>query len=115
MKILLKLEDLGLMLLGVYLALTINPNFIILVIAFFVPDISIAAYLINTKIGSYIYNVFHHRGLAAILIVLGYILSQNVLIYIGAVFLAHSSFDRILGFGLKYADDFKHTHLGRLK
>jgi hypothetical protein len=26
--------------------------------------------------------------------------------------LGHSSFDRVLGYGLKYDDDFKHTHLG---
>jgi len=28
------------------------------------------------------------------------------------VLYGHSSFDRLCGYGLKYVDDFKHTHLG---
>jgi hypothetical protein len=35
-------------------------------------------------------------------------------INIGLIMYAHSSMDRMLGYGLKYADDFKHTHLGWL-
>lgn len=29
----------------------------------------------------------------------------------GVILFAHASMDRIFGYGLKYADDFKHTHL----
>jgi hypothetical protein len=31
---------------------------------------------------------------------------------LGLIFLAHSSFDRAAGYGLKYFDGFNHTHLG---
>lgn len=31
---------------------------------------------------------------------------------IGIVMLAHSSLDRVLGYGLKYPDSFQRTHLG---
>jgi hypothetical protein len=30
----------------------------------------------------------------------------------GVIMLGHSSFDRVLGYGLKYGDSFRHTHLG---
>ena len=30
----------------------------------------------------------------------------------GIILFTHSNMDRILGYGLKYPDDFKHTHLG---
>ena len=30
------------------------------------------------------------------------------------IWLAHIGFDRLLGYGLKYPDAFKDTHLGRL-
>ncbi|MGV8138599.1 MAG: DUF4260 family protein [Mangrovibacterium sp.] len=31
----------------------------------------------------------------------------------GIVLFGHSSMDSAFGFGLKYADDFKYTHLGK--
>jgi hypothetical protein len=34
------------------------------------------------------------------------------MIRLGLIFLAHSSFDRAAGYGLKYFDGFNHTHLG---
>jgi hypothetical protein len=33
---------------------------------------------------------------------------------VGLIFLAHSTFDRIAGYGLKYFDCFDHTHSGRI-
>jgi hypothetical protein len=31
---------------------------------------------------------------------------------VGLIFMAHSCFDRVAGYGLKYFDSFDHTHLG---
>jgi hypothetical protein len=31
---------------------------------------------------------------------------------VGLILLGHSSLDRVFGYGLKYADSFRHTHLG---
>ncbi len=46
------------------------------------------------------------------LIVVGFAASFGFLQLIGLVLLAHSSFDRVFGYGLKFADSFKNTHLG---
>jgi hypothetical protein len=42
----------------------------------------------------------------------GFLMHQDVLITAGLLLVAHSSFDRMLGYGLKFSDDFKHTNLG---
>ncbi|HET8866146.1 MAG TPA: DUF4260 family protein, partial [Gracilimonas sp.] len=86
----------------------------VLALLFFLPDVSFAAYLINTKIGSWIYNILHHKGIMIGLIIAGYFAEIEWLLAIGIVFLSHASFDRVFGYGLKLPDDFKHTHLGRI-
>ena len=32
----------------------------------------------------------------------------------GIILFGHASMDRIFGYGLKFSDNFKHTHLGNL-
>jgi hypothetical protein len=79
---------------------------------FFSPDISMLGYLINPRIGAYCYNLFHNRAIALLLVAIGLLVSDEVLISIGTLLFAHSSFDRAMGYGLKFTDDFKHTNLG---
>ena len=81
---------------------------------FFLPDVSFAGYLINTRIGAFFYNLLHHKGIMVGLMLLGYFMEFPLVLAIGIVFLGHSCFDRVFGYGLKFSDDFKHTHLGRL-
>lgn len=76
------------------------------------PDISMLGYVINTRIGAILYNIVHHKGLAVAFYITGQLLQQPELMLAGVVLLAHSSMDRVFGYGLKYADDFKNTHLG---
>lgn len=76
------------------------------------PDVSMLGYLVNTKAGAYVYNFIHHKGLAVALYLAGYFLILPELTLAGVVLFAHSAMDRVFGYGLKYSDDFKHTHLG---
>lgn len=113
MKIALKLEELGLLIFfsvlyfqyyqgswGLYLGM------------FFVPDVSFALYLITKKLGAIAYNILHHKGVLALVILIGFFLKDDMIIKVGLIFMAHSCFDRVAGYGLKYIDDFDHTHLG---
>lgn len=43
---------------------------------------------------------------------LGAVLDQPWITALGFVWLAHSGFDRMLGYGLKLPEAFGHTHLG---
>jgi hypothetical protein len=79
---------------------------------FFAPDVSMLGYLLGTKVGAFTYNLFHHRAVAIVVIAAGLVLHMDAVIAGGLLLLAHSAFDRMMGFGLKYPDSFKNTHLG---
>lgn len=79
---------------------------------FLTPDISMLGFVFGTRIGAYSYNLVHHKGMAIIIYLLGAYTSANVVMLAGLVLFGHSAFDRILGYGLKYPDNFKNTHLG---
>jgi hypothetical protein len=80
-----------------------------------VPDIFMLGYLRNTKLGSIIYNLGHSYPAAAVVTVLGFLLTSPLTIAIGAIWFGHIGWDRMFGYGLKYATSFKHTHLGDLE
>lgn len=116
MKITITLEEAAMAILGIYLLTIYNLGLPIWlwVILFFSPDVGMLGYIINTRVGAITYNLFHHKGIAIILAALGYYFQNEVLIAIGILLFAHSSFDRVLGYGLKYTDNFQHTHLGKI-
>ena len=117
MKTILKLEEAAMAATGIYFLTIYNLglSFWIWFFLFFTPDIGMLGYLINTKVGAFCYNFFHHKGIAIGLAVFGFYLHHNIFTAAGILLFAHASFDRIAGYGLKYADNFKHTHLGSLE
>ena len=82
------------------------------VLLFFSPDLSMIGYLVSPRTGALTYNLFHHRALAIILFAAGFLMHIDIFIAGGLLLVAHASFDRMLGYGLKFQDDFKHTNLG---
>ncbi len=116
MKLLLKLEELILFLFGLYLFVDSGVLswwwFFVLLLT---PDIGAIGYLFGNKIGAFMYNLFHHRGLAIILYVLGIsVLKSSILEIAGIIMFSHIAMDRIFGYGLKYEKGFKYTHLGEI-
>lgn len=81
-------------------------------ILFLGPDISMLGYLLGNRIGAACYNSFHHKGIALVLLVTGSIYANWMLQVTGLILFGHSSMDRIFGYGLKYNEGFKFTHLG---
>ena len=117
MKALLKLEEAAMTLIAIYFLYqhSLGLTVWIWILLFFSPDISMLGYLVNARTGAFIYNFFHHKGIAILLTAAGYYFKLEVLLSIGILLFAHASFDRIWGYGLKYASDFKDTHLGSLE
>lgn len=114
MKTILKLEELGLLILGIYLFSLLNYQwwwFLVLILA---PDLSMFGYVFGNKSGAFFYNVFHHRGIAVLLYIIGYYLKIESIQLAGIILFSHSSMDRIFGYGLKYESGFKYTHLGEI-
>lgn len=114
MKTSLKIEEIAMLGLSIYLYSLLDFVWWWYLVLFFLPDISFLAYAINTKIGAYTYNILHHKGTILFLFFLGVFMQNEVLQMIGIVFFGHSSFDRFLGYGLKYTDSFNNTHLGKI-
>lgn len=114
MKSLIKIEELFLVLLAFYLFLTQGYAWWLFLVLLFVPDVSMVGYLISPKAGAWAYNIVHHKAVAVTLFVLGGFAQVQWLQAAGLILLAHSSLDRVLGYGLKYADAFENTHLGKI-
>ena len=114
MQITLKLEEILMLLFGVFLFSRLDLSWWWFVGLFFVPDIGMLGYLVNKNIGAFLYNLFHHKGVALLLYMLGLWFKTDALQIAGIVLFAHSSFDRVLGYGLKYDKGFKFTHLGEI-
>lgn len=113
MKYSLKLEELGLLILFSFIYFHYyDGSWTLFLGLFFAPDVSFLLYLITKKTGAIAYNIFHHKGVIVLLMLTGYLLQNELILKIGLIFMAHSSFDRVAGYGLKYLDNFDHTHLG---
>lgn len=117
MKYVIKLEELAQTILGIgFLSyLPVQFSWWLWIILFFSPDIAMLGYVIGKKTGGVLYNIFHHKGVAILIAIAGFLLKDDIVVLTGTLLFAHSSFDRIWGYGLKYMDDFKHTHLGWIK
>lgn len=114
MKNLLKLEEAGIFILTVYLFSTLDFAWWWFPALLLLPDIGMIGYLINPKIGAFTYNLFHHRLTAASVALLGMKVESDYLVLAGIILFAHISFDRVMGYGLKYTDSFQHAHLGMI-
>ncbi len=78
------------------------------------PDLSMLGYLANARTGAYIYNFFHHKAVAIIIYLIGTYTANEIWVFIGIILFAHSSMDRVFGYGLKLVSGFQDTHLGRI-
>lgn len=81
---------------------------------FLLPDIGIVGYLLNEKIGAWVYNFFHTETSPILLYALAYFLNIPVLMPVCIIWICHINFDRMLGIGLKETAGFKFTHLGKI-
>lgn len=114
MKLTLRSEELLMFLLSIYLFSLLEFSWWWYPTLLLLPDIGMVGYLFNTKTGAILYNLFHHKGIALTLWLMGVFLNNSWLMLVGIILFGHSSMDRMLGFGLKYPDSFKNTHLGAI-
>ena len=114
MKKLIQSEEVMIVALSIYLFSLLNQPWWLFLVLLLVPDIFMLGYIIDTKIGAIIYNIGHHRGISVAIFLLGMVLQLNVVSLIGVILFAHSSMDRIFGYGLKFSDAFTHTHMDNI-
>ena len=114
MQTILKIEELAQFLFGVFLFSQLDYVWWWFLALLLTPDIGMLGYLINTKVGAFTYNLFHHKAIGIAIGLSGFYLNNSLLILIGVILFSHASFDRIFGYGLKYPNSFKNTHLGSI-
>src|SRR5690606_8154764 len=113
--LLLRLEGAAVLALSALLYAGSGGGWLRFLLLFFVPDLSMLAYLGGPAVGAAVYNAAHAYvgplALAALSIATG---SAELGLGVGLIWTAHIGFDRMLGYGLKYASAFADTHLGRI-
>ncbi len=81
---------------------------------FLAPDLAMLAYLAGPKAGAAAYDFAHTYALALPLALFGLLFGAPIAYALSLIWIAHIGFDRLLGYGLKYASGFGDTHLGRI-
>lgn len=79
-----------------------------------VPDVSMVGYLRGPRVGAILYNVAHDLATGLAIAGVGLALGSVPLAAAGAILVAHSGMDRMMGYGLKFPSSFQDTHLGRI-
>ena len=111
---LLRLEGAVVFIIALVLYSRSGSGWLMFAVLFFVPDVSMIGYAVNTRVGASLYNLIHAYALPAALGLVGLWLADAVLVSLSLIWFAHIGFDRVLGFGLKYPTVFKDTHLQRV-
>ena len=83
-------------------------------VLFLVAMVLFAAYLAGPKFGAVVYNAAHSYLAPVTLMTSGLAGASPLTLSIAMIWLAHIGIDRALGYGLKYAEGFSFTHLGRI-
>lgn len=113
-RTLLRLEALALLLVALALYARMAGDWWLFAKLFLIPDVSFAAYLFGPRVGAIGYNAAHSTTGPLALGAAALALDQPIALAVALIWLAHIGFDRMLGYGLKYASGFSDTHLGRI-
>lgn len=78
------------------------------------PDLSMVGYMRGPRVGAIVYNVAHDLATGVAIVGLGLAIGSVPVTAAGAILVAHSGMDRMMGYGLKLPSSFMDTHLGRI-
>lgn len=113
-KKLIKIEGLVFLTLGAYFYFSNGYTWGIFLLLLLFPDVFMIGYIVNNRVGAYLYNFAHTFATPLLLLLVGQIFSVNYLMMISFIWIAHIGMDRMFGYGLKYESGFKDTHMQRL-
>lgn len=125
MKLVLKLEEFAMWFIAALVLYASGAELWWYLLLFLAPDAAMVGYLVSNKLGAWLYNIAHHKGIALLLVALGILLHQlsdantdfpvnSNFVNAGLALFGHASMDRFFGYGLKYENGFKFTHLGEI-
>lgn len=112
--LLLRIEDAALFAVTLALYHYLHFSWILFAVLFLAPDLFMLGYLLGTRRGAALYNVGHSLFVPLALFAVGNLGDRPILTAVAVIWCCHITFDRMLGFGLKYPSAFKDTHLQHL-
>lgn len=107
-------EALVILLAAIALYAHLGGGAVLFIALLLVPDVSALGYLVNKKVGALTYNIAHTYASPILFGLFGMATSAEAVQWLALIWMAHIAMDRTVGYGLKYATDFKQTHLGRV-
>lgn len=113
-RVLMRLEGLCVALLSAAAYYMLHLNWAAFFGFLLAPDIAMAGYRVNPRVGAMVYNVAHSYLLPVGILTAGWWQQSPLLLQVGLIWFTHIGLDRAMGFGLKYPTAFQDTHLQRL-
>ena len=112
--ILLRLEGLAVFLVAVTLYSNQAYSWWVFALLLLAPDLSMVGYAAGKRWGSVVYNLVHTSTLPLLLAAVSFVAGLPLGLQLALIWLAHIGMDRTVGYGLKYATDFKDSHFSRV-
>jgi Domain of unknown function (DUF4260) len=112
--VLLRLEGLALFAGAIVLYAQLGQSWWMFGLLLLAPDLAAIGYLAGARAGSAAYNMAHTWSLPLLLGLASMLLGAQLGLALALIWLAHIGMDRTVGYGLKYSDSFKHTHLSEV-
>ena len=113
-SILLRLEGFVLFAVSVALFFHLGGALSLFLLLLLVPDVTMAGYALNVRVGAFIYNVGHTLAWPVALGGAALWTNHPEFVPYALIWAAHIGMDRMLGYGLKYPTYFADTHIQRL-
>ena len=106
----------GLVLFGAALTLYVREDYsiLLLVVLFLAPDLAFVGLAGGSRVGAITYDAAHTYVGPTLLASTALVVEWSAGVQLGLIWLAHIGIDRALGYGLRYPDAFKKSHLQRV-
>jgi uncharacterized protein DUF4260 len=113
-RVLVRVEGLVALVAAVLLYSWQGGHWVLFAVLFLAPDLSMVGYVAGPRTGAATYNLVHTYVTPAVMGGLGLATHHRLVTFTALLVFAHIGFDRFLGYGLKYPNAFRDTHLQRL-
>ncbi len=110
---LLRIEGLAVAAVSAFLYARTGASWWLFAALWLTPDLSMLGYLAGPCRGARAYNAVHTYTVPIILAVVALVLRAPALLPFALIWVNHIGVDRLMGYGLKYAEGFSSTHLGK--
>ncbi len=109
----LRAEGAAALIAGLLIYNALGGNWLLAIPLLLLPDLAAIGYLGGLRLGSFTYNLVHNWVVGLAALGAGVAIDSDLLLFAGAILVAHVGMDRLAGYGLKHTSGFKDTHLQR--